>query len=423
MEAINCKFFIIPNFTKKHLYFFMFIFGILLRVFFPDLIKSLNSDTSENQDSLEYYLTQKYFEIARNIGSSLLLGIPHFYYILVNKYEGRKKNKLSYNTQKVDFIYNEQKSYIPNMLKIILVISTVDIICQLLIPLKCIIEDKKQNLQHYHLYFLLCFDIFARYFFSRIILKTYFYIHHKLSFLLNIIGLIPITIIDILNKCTLSSKSDKSFTPFFIVIISLQLILYSFEDIMNKVAFRSLSILPCTLIFYNGLCELAYFAIISILFFTFGYYNQGQDLYYQFKIFIGYVPFDIIRRIYLIRVIDKFSAQHMTLLKVSEAICIYLYTNIAEGFKFRNKNNNFNLDGWQYFIQIIGFVILFISTLIHNELIIINNPKLKAKTEYYLGKDAYKELNRSLTSDTFFTTSNLSDTNICNDLTGSDISS
>ena len=420
MEAINCKFFIIPKFTKKHLYFFMFIFGILLRVFFPDLIKSLNSDTSENQDSLEYYLTQKYFEIARNIGSSLLLGIPHFYYILVNKYEGRKKNKLSYNTQKVDFIYNEQKSYIPNMLKIILVISTVDIICQLLIPLKCIIEGKKQNLQHYHLYFLLCFDIFARYFFSRIILKTYCYIHHKLSFLLNIIGLVPITIIDILYKCSLFGDSD-TFNLIFIFIISLQLILYSFEDIMNKVAFRSLSILPCTLIFYNGLCELGYFAIISILFFTFKCYNQGQDLYYQFKIFIGYVPFDIIRRIYLIRVIDKFSAQHMTLLKVSEAICIYLYTNIAEG-RLRN-NNNFNLGPLEYFIQSIGFVILFISTLIHNELIIINHPKLKAKTEYYLGKDAYKEQNRSLTSETFFTTSNHSDTNICNDLTGSDISS
>ena len=102
----------------------------------------------------------------------------------------------------------------------------------------------------------------------------------------------------------------------------------------------------------------------------------------------------------------------MTLLKVSEAICIYLYTNIAEG-RLRN-NNNFNLGPLEYFIQSIGFVILFI---------LINNPKLKAKTEYYLGKDAYKELNRSLTSDTFFTTSNLSDTNICNDLTGSDISS
>jgi hypothetical protein len=430
MDVVNCKYFIFPNLTKKHWYFSMFILGIILRVLVPDILKLINRKEEKQDISLNRLLTQKYFEITRNIGSSLLLGFPHFYYKFMSKSSNKKSRK---NPHKINFIYNEKKSGIPNVLKIIFIISTVDIICQLLIPLKYLFEDyafmgKILDTPYYHLYFLLFFDIFARYLFSRFILKTYFYYHHKLSFLLNIIGLIPITVVDILVKCTFKFSRNyeegetKKFDPLFISVIALQLTLYSFEDIMNKVAFRTLSILPCTLIFYNGLCELVYFGIISLLFFVFKYNeNVDIDLLFELKIFICYAPFDILRRIYLIRVIDKFSAQHMTLLKVSEAIIIYIYTNIAIPIGLREKKNTFKLGHLHFILQGIGFAFLLISTLIHNEIIIINHPKLRAKTEYYLGKDADKEQNCTM-SDSFITTNNNSETNIYNDLTGSDIS-
>ena len=422
MEVIQCKFIMIPKLTGKRWYFFMFILGIILRVLALDLVP-LFHPTPEQKKTLNYLLTQKYFEIARNIGSSLILGLPHFYYKLMNKSDYKKKKLQTYNPQRVMFIYNEQKSRTPNMLKIILVISSVDIICQLLLPIKYIIEDKIIRTEinytpYYHLYSLLFFDIFARYFFSRLILKTYFYIHHKLSFLLNLIGLIPIAIVDILVK--FNEEKEYYFNLLFVLVNSLQLILYSFEDIMNKVAFLSLSILPCTLIFYSGLFQLCYFIIISVPFFIFYYDKNNIDLFFEFKSFICFAPFDIIRRVYLIKVIDKFSAQHMTLLKVSEAICIYIYMNIAEQLNLRNKV--FCLTYWHYIIQGIGFIFLLISTLIHNEIIIINHPKLKAKTEYYLGKDADNEQNSSFYSDTFFTESKDSASNLYDDLTGSDMS-
>ena len=69
----------------------------------------------------------------------------------------------------------------------------------------------------------------------------------------------------------------------------------------------------------------------------------------------------------------------------------------------------------------IGFAFLLISTLIHNEIIIINHPKLRAKTEYYLGRDADKEQYSSYTnlySDTFSESN--SDSALFDDITGSD---
>ena len=419
MEVIQCKFIIIPKFTKKHWYFLMFIISRICRQLAPDLlIYFKNYKNNENSD-LNSLLTREYFRITRNIGSTLLLGFPHFYYKCINK-EYKKKQQQEYNPHKINYIYNEENSLTPNMLKIVFVISFVDIICQLLIPIKIIFDnilfDNFLYKEYSHIYSLLFFDIFARYFFSRVILKTYFYIHHKLSFLLNIIGLIPIAIVDIFVK--FNENQNVYFNILFVSVNSLQLILYSFEDIMNKVAFLTLSILPCSLIFYKGLFQLCYFIILSILFFIFIYSSKDKniDLLFELQVFICFAPFDIIRNLYLIKVIDKFSAQHMALLKVLETLIVYIYSIIFDHF-FNNDSNR--LEPWNYIIQSIGFTLLFVSTLIHNELIIINHPKLKSKTEYYLGKDADNEQNSSFCSDSFFSESKQSTSILYDDLSGS----
>ena len=147
-----------------------------------------------------------------------------------------------------------------------------------------------------------------------------------------------------------------------------------------------------------------------------------SDINYKHEIqnYLGFIPFNILRNLYLVKVIDKFSAQHMALLKVSESALIYLYCKLGEVFGIRKEI--FELRPWHYAVQGIGFSFLFISSLIHNELIIINHPKLKAKTEYYLNKDADKEQNTTFTTDTFFSTSKETGSNLYDDLTGSDIS-
>ena len=373
-------------------------------------------------------MTQKYFEMIRTISSDLLIGIFHCIHKIRNKDDFSKTPQQTYsrNSQKIYFIFNDETSRVPTMYKIIFIISFIDIICQLLIPTKYIIDHYKNrkiiDVNTYYLFLLLWFDIFARYLFSRWILKTYFYLHHYFSFFLNFIGLILITIVDIWVKLTKGRYIDFLFISF----ASLQVILYSFEDIMNKVAFRTLYILPNTLIFYKGLVQLFYFLIISGLFFfsDFKDFNHGFDFRFELEHFICFVPFNIMRTVFLVKVIDTFSAQHMAFLKISETAILFIYTSLADTHLDKKDFKVKKIKGL-IIPQSIGFLFLIISSLIHNELIIINQTKLKAKTEYYLDKDADKEQNSSFYSDTLFTDSKDSSnsvTNLYSDLTGSDIS-
>ena len=428
MEVIKCKLFLITKPTKKHSYFFLFILGSFLRVLIPDLLKKYLEKKGQivfSNTDLKFRLTQKYFELIRNIGSDLLFGIFYFIHKIRNKDEPKKNSQRTYqsNNQKIYFIFNDESSRIPTTYKIILIISIVDIICQLLIPIHFILEDQffseKEvvQIEPNQLYYLLFFDIFARYLFSRWILKTFFYLHHYLSFILSLIGLICITIIDIMTK----TEKNINFL-IFVIISSVQLILYSFEDIMNKVAFRTLYILPNTLIFFKGLFQVIYFGIISAFLFGFGFYYEYEHIYrIETENFLCFVLFNILRTYYLVKVIDKFSAQHMTILRVLESIVLFAYQLTP----FNDKSESIKLEKWQLALQIIGFSFLTIASLIHNELIIINHPKLKAKTEYYLDKDADKEQYSSFGSDTLFTESKDSSnsvTNLYSDLTGSDMS-
>ena len=437
MEIVKCKFIMLTKPTKKHWYFFLFLLGSFLRVIIPDIInkyvesKSLPPENADEEEKFKYKLTQKFFELIRSITSDSLIGILHCIHKCRNKDDFKKRPQETYkrNSQKIVFIFNDEEDKFPVMYKMIFLISFVDIICQLLIPSFILIDFKvlkSKNLdlkiEPNDLYLLLFFDIFARYLFSRWILKTYFYKHHYLSFILNIIGLIPIAYVDIRNKLV------PNFQYILLVIFaSIQLILYSFEDIMNKVAFRTLYILPNTLIFYKGLTQLIYLAIISVLFLLSDYncLSKNYDYVFEIRQFLCFVPFNILRTINLVKVIDKFSAQHMTLLKVFETIILFGYNIFAFSIGLKQQTFKYRKNEGKFYPQIIGFLLLLFASLIHNELIIINTPSLKAKTEYYLDKDADKEQCSSYYSDTLFTNSKETSstvTNLYSDLTGSDMS-
>ena len=441
MEVHNCKFIMCPTLSKRNWYFILFLIGATLRILIPDLFLYFkkNNDNNfknyynENKNDFNFLINEEYFEIVRNILSDLFLGIFHCYYMIkdYDDYKRRAQQTYNKNLQRIHFIVNDQAPRSKRVLKTIFIISLVDIICQLILPSKYIIEKYiyKRNdneiltTDYKHLYCILFFDIFARYFFSLWILRTYFYAHHYCSFILNILGLVPITIVDIYVKFIKNSNYDI----LYVTMISIRTILYSLEDIINKVAFSSLYILPNTLIFYKGLCQLIYLAIISgLLFFRefFMEIDMKRDIIWEVQKFVCFVPFNIIRTFFLVKVIDKFSAQHMTLLRVGETLIIFIYNKL---FSSINQNPFMYNEIWQYCLQIGGFIFLLISTLIHNEIIIINHPKLKAKTEYYLDKDADREQYSSTYSDTFFSTSlnsnnNNSATNLYSDLTGSDLS-
>ena len=417
----------IPEFTYKHLYFLGFLIGSFLRIFFPDILNITYKETNY----LKVLLAQCYMEIIRNISSDILMGIFYFIDYIRNKEEYKERKELI-NT-KNDYIYNEgTKKKEGLMLKYIFIISFIDIICQLAIPIKYLIEHFIFNKDDYYLttepellYSFLLFDLFGRYFLSRLILKTYFYIHHNLSFVLYIISIAILVIVDYKYKYGLKKRSNNGYDILYMVVIGIKLIFYSLEDIMNKKAFITLFILPKALIFYKGLFQLlVYFPIITVLIFSFKQCDFQKNEFFknEIKFFVCFVPFNILRTSCLVDVIDKFNAQLMGFLKVSQAIIFYIY------FIFKYKEQ-FKIETWAIFLQAIAFIILFFSSLIYNEIIIINHPKLKAKTEFYLDKDADREQNISIYSDTFIseskdqsTSSDNDEKGLYDDLTGSDMS-
>lgn len=457
MEIIKCGLFLIPKLTKKHWYFAMFFISTFLRTFIPYIFgltyedessnsnctessnysfseysfstfnKSSNSTSTESSNpTLKILLTREYFELLRNISSDLIIGIFCFFDYIKNKKEYKKGKdfQIVHSNLKNNFIYNdESKSRQCKMIKLIFIISFIDIICQLSMSVKYFIEDKIGNrgfktLSYDHLNSFLLIDVLSRYFFSRYILKTYFYLHHYFSFGINFISIISFVIIDIIFKY------PGNYDILYTIIIGLKIILYSLEDIMNKVAFTTLFIPPKTLIFYKGLFQaIVYLPIITIVFFLFklhDFQNIKDFLSFQLKLFICFIPCNIFRTISLVDVIDRFTAQHMSFLKIFEAIILFIFYLCN-----RYEEKTFEIKPWGYMLQIFAFIILLFSSLVHNEIIIINIPKLKAKTEYYLDKDADREQNSSFNSDTLFTDSreiNNNSSNLYSDLTGSDLS-
>ena len=165
----------------------------------------------------------------------------------------KKRNEFQYNknTSKINFIFTNETSRKCRMFKIIFIISLIDIVCQLSLPIKYYVENFNGNIKTIssdHLNSFLLIDILSRYLLSLWILKTYFYAHHYFSLFINFISLLPLVVIDYRYKY-------EEYGILYIAIIGLKTILYSLEDIINKVAFSTLYILPNTLIFYKGLFE------------------------------------------------------------------------------------------------------------------------------------------------------------------------
>ena len=247
-----------------------------------------------------------------------------------------------------------------------------------------------------HLYSFLVIDIVARYAFSCLFLKTYFYSHHYLSFVLNLFAIIIFFYIDLRFKF-------KEYSIIYIIMIIIRYILYSLEDIMNKLALIYLFINPESLLFYKGLFSLGYLVVFTLIIFIF------DELHFPTidSVFIAnmfcrayFIIFNIIRSVYIVKVIDVFSSQHISFLRVLETIFLFVYYKIDSHYKYKLSKSNeypnlfdnyFHLDPLYDWIEVGGFLILLFSTLIHNEIIILNCHRYKKSTIYYLNIEANKE--------------------------------
>ena len=94
------------------------------------------------------------------------------------------------------------------------------------------------------------------------------------------------------------------------------------------------------------------------------------------------------RSIFLVKVIDKFSSQHLSILKVLESIFMFVYFLIHHDYK----------DNIIYIpIISVSFIIIVFTSLVYNEIIVINICGLQDYTQHGLDIQADKDLREAIT--------------------------
>ena len=394
----------IPKPTSSYLLFIGFIIFAFIRSVIKNNLYNLAGDDVDNYDSVKTIkdsIEERYSDIICNLTAKLLIGVFLLITIIKRKIKYTNLENINENLQNQlkSLSYKDRQKSFWNKFKIIVIISTIEIISQFgyLLFIVMFMEDHVITFEQRKVFLFL--DITALYIFSMIILKTHFYTHHKLSAILNLIGLLLFLSIDKNNIKTQVQKHSITNNIFFIIFLIIKYLGYSLIDVLNKVAIAQENIKPYEVLFYKGVCQIFYVILISIFVYyrtdTFNYILTIEHLTQRIIIRIIIIIFSIGRSLFLIQVIDKFSPQHLSILKVFESLFLCLFSMITQWiFQYIHQNDN---DDWfKIFLEISAFVIMGISSLIHNEIIIINCFGLEKDTKYNLDVQVEEDLRESL---------------------------
>ena len=174
-----------------------------------------------------------------------------------------------------------------------------------------------------------------------------------------------------------------------------------FNNSNNSLFFRSReSLTPYSLLFYKGFFQIPLVIITTIIvlpinnvFSDFRKLDSGYQKYVLIRRAV-FVVLNILRSIFLVKVIDKFSSQHLSILKVLESIFMFGYFLIDGKYKDDDKQVNEIV-----YIPIIAvsFIITIITSLIYNEILVINLCGMQEYTQHGLDIQAEKDLRDALT--------------------------
>ena len=373
----------IPRLTKKHLLFLAFS----ISSFFRELMSLHKFNEEVDKEEEQYCVEKRYFDILQNVISDLLQGILYFFSKLKEKRESKKlTNSLKNEALEKDSIKSNKKDFKKIMIKI----SIIDYFCQLLFLIFTISLKTDNSIKRHNQNFLLIIDITSRFLFCRYILKTFFYRHHIASMLVNLFVFIILSIFD-LYYITKDDEIDNTLKIIFGIVLIIQTIAYSYEDVLNKIALEKDYFTPYSLLFYKGLFQIPLVVLTSIFILIIknvwkNYFSPGID-------FIGYILikrsififFNILRSISLVHVIDKFSSQYLSILKVLESLFIFIYYLID----FEGENY---FKWYEKIIISISFLILVLTSLIYNEVLVLNIFGLQDYTQHGLDIQAQKDL-------------------------------
>ena len=235
-----------------------------------------------------------------------------------------------------------------------------------------IIEAKRNEVSNKILWDINTFlDILVRYIFSIIILKIKMHKHHLWSVYGILIGFIIVVPFDICD--VYFQKNIKTmYTFIYIGILSIRSITYPLEGTYIKKFFNTYYVLPEYLLFSIAVVETILLLIITpILYFT-------KVLKFEFTIgseviimIIIYILTTAVREYIFIKIIYLFSSQSVSFLIISQPLA-YAIKDIINFFLTKDKSDIHIYYYISFPFQLIAIFIIIISTLVYDEIIIVN---------------------------------------------------
>ena len=326
--------------------------------------------------------------------SQLLSFIPYFISRILSKWRSKV---YSNNIHDKTYIYNNEiKKYKGKFLfKQIFIISLFGFFSEAVLYIFYLINNNYESVNSYNLGIYLILNIVVIYLVS-FVLKTIFYILHYLSLFINSICFLVTLICDIITLVNINIKEVNYYI--YILIRIIRLILSCFLYCYSKKVLDSAFLSPYSIIAFRSIYEIIYLVLFSIplIFINIKEYNNNEDIIFKsFKQYLKGIKIlysilllidDYLLDLFTMFIIYKFSPSHLTLAMILESFVNLLYYIIRNNIK---KKKVF----WSDYVNFGLCLFLFIGSMIHNEIFIINKYGLNTKTQLYLNNEFIDEKN------------------------------
>ena len=368
--------FILQSPSKKILFFIIFIISIFIKTVIEKKINIIFKDKRA-----------RYFEliIIYSLGD-LLCGFLAL--IVIKRSKSNKivrksfKKKQNQTFNKINLAEKNALLFKANnepqlkwiQLKRLLYLSIFDLLAQSTSFIYSLFYHKKNiKLEGYNKNIQLIFDIASRFILSKLLLKFEFYRHYYLSITINLISFAILSISDLYFII-----SENNFILWiFIGKNLLKTLLYSFANVVGKIGLNSEFLNPYNLLFYKGIIQSIFLIIISLIlillkqFYLFtGLFDNNEYNFNMITLIIILLNLfiTIISNICIWKIIDLYNVQHLTIAKGGFAFIAYISALIQKQLDYQTKKKLHIF----YYTDIFGYILLFLGTSIHNEIIILN---------------------------------------------------